>query len=96
MQEGQDFVEGFFSVGLRGAVVEGHEGVDFRADVNGHGFFAGQERVVVLFVDEQLLRAQEVRGEEDVAAPGLKDGVEGGGRGRDEGGEGAWWAELVR
>lgn len=52
--------------------------------------------MVVLFVDEQLLRAQEVRGEEDVAAPSLKDGVEGGGRGRGEGGEGAWWAELMR
>lgn len=71
-------------------MVEGDEGVDLGADADGDGFFAGEERVVLLFVDERLLRAHEVRGEEDVAAPGGEDGVEGGGGGRCEGGEGAW------
>ena len=43
--------------------------MDFRADGNGDGVFACEERVVFAFVDQGALRADEVRGEEDVAAP---------------------------
>lgn len=90
MHEREDLVEGFLGRGFGGEVVEGHEGVDFGADADGDGFFAREEGVVFLFVDEGLLRADEVRGEEDVAAPGVQDGVEVGRGGRGEGGEGAW------
>lgn len=90
MHEGEDFVEGFAGAGFGGEVVEGDEGVDFGADADGDGFFAGEERVVLLLVDERLLRADEVGGEEDVAAPGGENGVEVGGGGRCEGGERAW------
>ena len=46
--------------------------------------------MVLFAVDEALLEFEEVGGEEDVAAEGTEEGVEGGGGGGYEGCDGAW------
>lgn len=46
--------------------------------------------MVGFFVEEVPLQEDEVRGEEDVGAEGVEEGVEGGGWGGLEDGEGAW------
>lgn len=53
------------------------------------GVFAEEVVLEGLFVDEVLLGAEEVGGEEDVGAEGGEEGVELGGGGGCEGGEGA-------
>lgn len=47
--------------------------------------------MVGFFVEEVSLREDEVRGEEDVGAEGVEEGVEGGGGGGVEDGERTWW-----
>ena len=92
MQEGEELVEGLLGVGFVGEAVERVEGVEVGggAEADGDGVVAGEERVVARAVDEGLLGAREVGGEEDVAAPGFEQGVEGGGGGGGEGWERAW------
>lgn len=64
--------------------------VDFRAEAHGGGLVGvGEEGVVFGAVEQGALRVDEVRGQEDVGAEGVEEGVEFGGGGRVEGWEGA-------
>ena len=70
---------------------EGPERVDFGAEADGGGLVGGgEEGYVFFFVEEVTLGFDEVGREEDGGAEGGEEGVEFGGRGFVEGGEGAW------
>ncbi len=70
--------------------------VDFGAEAHGGGLVGvGEEGGVFGAVEEGALGVDEVRGEEDVGAEGGEEGVEFGGGGREEGGEGACAGGVV-